>query len=187
LQTDDYTLAILPLGHLMNENDTGIPCCEWAPGEQEAYSKVIHAGLLGYRLYTYHALVRKYFGGDTVQRVRDHHLEMLGHIHELRSLLAIIDEAAEIGAVTTQTELGEVTSSVEMNVALALLLGYPESPHYVTRPKQRSVQITRMTPEIDWHFADCLACAGREIRSHFSRLADSDFPTEKRGSSNKTH
>ena len=187
MQSDDYTLAILPLHHLMSENDSGNPCCEWAPGEQKVYSEVIHAGLLGYRLYTYHGLVREYFGGDMVQRVRDHHLKMLGHIRELRSILSIIDEAVEIGAVTTQTELGEVTSPVEMNVALALLLGYPGSPHYVTRPKQRSLQITRMTPEIDWHFAECLACASREIRFDFSRLADGYCLTGKPGVSNKTH
>ena len=84
---------------------------------------------MGYRLHTYHRLVEKNHGQETAQRVYERHLEMFGSGQALGNLLAIISSAVAIGAVTTPTRLGEITTAVEMNVALALLLDIPESPH----------------------------------------------------------
>jgi hypothetical protein len=54
-----------------------------------------------------------------------------------------------------------------MNVALALLLGLPESPDYAATAARRAEQIARMQPEIDWRLAHCLTCAREEIKNTF--------------------
>ena len=59
-----------------------------------------------------------------------------------------------------------------MTVALALLLGLPESVHYVTSPAQRSVQIARMPLDIDWCFAELLGQGRCEITRVFQTLVD---------------
>ena len=117
--------------------------------EQAAYHEVLRSGALGYQLYTYHKLVRTRFGEQTEQRVRERQLDMLSHLGEFGPMLAMIDEAVDIGSVTTSTSQGEVVTPVEMTVALALLLGLPESVHYATNPGQQIEQIAKMPLELD--------------------------------------
>ena len=163
MSTDDYTLAILPLARLpggigKNGKRFAENVRDWT-----RYREVLETGLLGYRLHTYHRLVENSHGQGTAQRVYERHLDMFGSSQPLGNLLAIIDSAVGIGAVTTPTRLGGITTPVELNVALALLLGIPKSPHYVTRPELRYGQIARIMPELDCHFADCLAHAREEM------------------------
>ncbi len=160
---DDYTLAILPLTCLLTENPEIGQCCVRTGKDQTAYHKVMRTGVLGYQLYAYHGLVRNQYGEKIEEGVRAYHVDMLSHIGEFGPLLAIIDDAVGIGSVITSTSQGEITTPVEMNVALALLLGLPVSPHYVTNPARRPEQITLMAPEIDWYFADLLAHSRREM------------------------
>ena len=170
LLTDDYTLAILPLARLLVEDKGVGQCCASAGRHGAAYRRVLETGLLGYRLYTYHGLVRERFGSNVGQRVRERHISMLSHVEELGAALALIEGAVGIGTVTTSTPLGEIVTPVEQNVALALMLGLPGSPHYVTRPSQRAGQLLRMAPEIDWCFTDCLASGRREMNETFAAL-----------------
>jgi len=163
LLIDDYTLAILPLASLLAE-DPGIgQYCAKTGKDQVAYHGVLRSGVLGYQLYAYHGLVRKRYGEQIEERVRDCHIGILSHIGDFGPMLAMIDDAAGIGTVITPTSQGEIMTPIEMNVALALLLGLPGSPHYVTSPARRPEQITQMAPEIDWYFADLLAHSRREI------------------------
>jgi hypothetical protein len=170
LSADDYTLAILPLARLPGGIGQTGQCCAGIGRDWNRYREVLETGLLGYRLYTYHRLVASSHGPETAQRVYERHLDMLGSGPALGGLLAIIDSAVGIGAVTTLTRHGGVTTPVELNVALALLLGIPESPHYVTRPELRSGQIARIMPELDGHFADCLVRAREEMTGVYDWL-----------------
>lgn len=163
MSVDDYTLAILPMASLSGGIGQSWQYCAGNGGDWTRYRDILETGLLGYRLHTYHRLVEKNHGQETAQRVYERHLEMFGSGQALGNLLAIISSAVAIGAVTTPTRLGEITTPVEMNVALALLLDIPESPHYVTRPELRSGQIALMMPELDCRFADCLARAREEM------------------------
>lgn len=167
--TDDYSLALLPLARLLGEQEnTGL--CLASARFDRAYRGVLQTGVLGYQLYTYYGLVQTRYGQEVERNVRDYHIGMFSHVDELASMLEMIDGAVRIGAVITSTALNEVTTPVEMNVALALLLGLPESPHYVTDPGQRLAQITLMVPEIDWCFADCLVRARKGMIEVFSAL-----------------
>jgi hypothetical protein len=79
----------------------------------------------------------------------------------------MIEQSVSIGEVTTATHLGEVTTPVEMNVALALLLGYPGSPHYQVNSGQRVEQGSEIAPEIDRLLCDCLVRANQELITAF--------------------
>ena len=160
--TDDYTLAILPLARVKGENKGIDRCCDGAGKNGQAYRGVLESGVLGYQLHTYHGLVRDWFGETSGHEVRERHIGMFRHVQNLGHMLTMIEGAVGIGAVTSRTVQGEVVTPVEMNVALALLLGLPESPHYVTLPEQRSVQVSRMELEIDWCFSQSLI-RGREV------------------------
>ena len=167
---DDYTLAVLPLASLLGDSMEGERCpgiVEYGP----AYRRVVDAGMFGYRLYTYHGLVRAGYGPAIERKVRERHRGMFAPVVALESLLLMIEAAVGIGEVTTPTRLGAVVSPVEMNVALALLLGYPDSPHYVTGPGQRVAQTHRMAPEIDCCFAGCLARGRQEMTGTFASLS----------------
>ncbi len=162
--TDDYILAILPLACLMADKPGIGKCCRMVEG-QAAYHEVLRSGVFGYQLYTYHKLVQARFGEPAAQRVRGQQLDMLSHLGAFAPMLDMINEAVDIGTVVTATSQGEVITPVEMTVALSMLLGLPESVHYVTDPGQRAEQIARMPPEIDWCFADLLAHGRREMVS----------------------
>jgi len=170
LLSDDYTLTILPLACLMAENTEVEQYCARASEDSAAYHEVLRSGVLGYKLYTYHNLVRAWFGVQVEQRVRDHHLDMLSHIAAFAPMMTIIDGAVHVGAVTTSTLQGDVVTPVEMNVALALLLGMPESANYASSPGQQIAQITRIPPEIDCYFAGLLAHGRREMVRTFEAM-----------------
>ncbi len=170
LLTDDYTLAILPLATLLAEKP-GIEQCSARTGKDlSLYHGVLRTGTIGYQLYIYLGLVRGRFGEQVWQKVRERQLGILSPVDEFGLMLDMIEAAVDIGAVITSTAQGEVVTPVEMTVALTLLLGLPESVHYVTRPEQRAEQIARMPPEIDWYFADLLAHGRREIVGVFDTL-----------------
>jgi hypothetical protein len=170
LQTDDYTLAILPLAGLLGNGTAGERC----PGIEAygpAYHGVVDAGMFGYRLYTYHAMVRAGYGQDVERKVRERHTDMFAPVVELAPLLVMIRSAVGVGEVITPTPRGEVVTPVEMNVALALLLGYPDSPHYVTGPQRRAAKTHGMAPDIDWCLAACLARGRQEMIGMFDSLS----------------
>jgi hypothetical protein len=170
LLTDDDTLVILPLAHLLGGYEGEGDCPGLTAGEREAYRAVFTAGMLGYRLHTYHGLVRAGFGPAVERQVRERHTGMFAPAIELPPLLGIIEGAVGVGEVNTPTRLGEVVTPVEMNVALALLLGLPGSPHYVTEPGQRVSQARSMAADVDWWFADSLACARQDMIATFIGL-----------------
>lgn len=169
---DDYILAILPLASLIAENPGIDQCYALTCDDLRDYHKVLRSGVLGYKLYTYHKLVRIRFGPRIERQVRTHHLDILSEICEFSPVLDIIDDAVHIGTITTSTSLGEVVTSVEMTVALALLLGLPESLHYATSPGQQAAQIAQMPAEIDSCFADLLAHGRREMVRTFEGLVE---------------
>ena len=59
---------------------------------------------------------------------------------------------------------------MEMDVALALLLGYPGSPHYQEFAGRRKEQGSIIAPEVDQELCDCLVRAKRNMIGAFSGL-----------------
>jgi len=84
--------------------------------------------------------------------------------------MLMIDGALGVEEVLIQTEAGEISLPVEMNVSLTLLLNDPASPDYVETASQRAAQIGRMGKTVDWCLARCLIAGRDEIMGIFSPM-----------------
>ena len=161
-----YTLATLPIGHLIGQLEP-YERCSLDSSMDAAYRDVINAGVWGYQLHTYLSLVHSRFGKDIKRLVRAYQLTILGWDDGRGiangKILELIDGALDTQVVNIPTPQGTIEVPVEMNVALALLLDAPESPDYVLTPAQRAEQISLIKDNVDWHFARCLS----ECRDHF--------------------
>ena len=170
LLTDDDTLVILPLAHLLGGYAGEGSCHGLTADGRGAYREVFAAGVLGYRLHTYRGLVAAACGAATAARIQQRHLALFAHRPDLGALLAMIEQSVRIGEVTTATRLGEVTTPVEMNVALALLLGYPGSPHYQVNAGRRMGQGGEIAADVDVALCKCLSGAKANMISALSGL-----------------
>jgi hypothetical protein len=165
-----YRLAALPVEHLRRQ-ETLLAWLEVGERTLDSYREVFVTGVRAYQQYTYLELV-----GWTYGRAVAHEVEVLqrrllefttGSGNGTGQALSLIESALETLPVSAATRSGEIAIPIEMNVALALLLGLPESPDYVSTAAQRFEQIARMQPEIDWCLAHCLTRAREEIKNVF--------------------
>jgi hypothetical protein len=136
-----------------------------------SYREVFVTGVCAYQQCAYLELVQWSYGRAVARQVEVHQRRLLefttGRGEGIRRALRLIEGALETRTVSASTREGEISIPIEMNVALALLLGLPESPDYASTSALRAEQITRMQPEIDWRLAHFLACAREEIRTVF--------------------
>ena len=170
---DTHRLAILPLAYLAEQGDLSSQCRKHH-GIDEKYRDVITLGICAYQLHTYLALVREHFGFHVETEVRVQQRDMLdqegGAGQLMEHAFDIIDGALRIGIVKASMAAGEDDIPVEMNVALALLLGMPESPDFAENAALKAVRIADMSPNVDWYFSDCLARSQAQIKRIFTSM-----------------
>jgi hypothetical protein len=165
-----YSLAALPIEYLSRQDALfeRMPIDE---GAINLYRDVFITGTRAYQQHAYLELVRCTYGRNVAQQVRVHQHRLLefsmGRGRCIEQALGLIEGALHTRVVRADTREGEIEIPIEMNVALALLLGMPESPDYAATAGARAEQIVRMQPEIDWRLASCLACAREEMKSSF--------------------
>ena len=165
-----YSLAALPIEYLTRQE----ALLEWMRVDERAfkpYREVFITGTRAYQQHTYLKLVRWTYGRTVAQQVEVHQHRLLefttGRGRCIAQALDLIEGALDTRAVRADTREGEIEIPIEMNMALALLLGLPESPDYVSTATRRAEQIMRMQPEIDWRLAHCLRCAREEMQNTF--------------------
>jgi hypothetical protein len=165
-----YHLAALPVEYLARQEAR----FERMRVDERAFTPYREVFITGTRAYQQHAyleLVRRLYGRAVAQQVEVHQRRLLDFMTGgglcLERALTLIEGALDTSAVIATTREGEIEIPIEMNVALALLLGLPESPDYAATAAQRAVQITRMQPEIDWRLAHCLSIAREEMENAF--------------------
>jgi hypothetical protein len=174
-----YRLAALPVEHLRRQ-ETLLAWLELGDRTLDSYREVFVTGVRAYQQYTYLELVGWTYGRDVAHEVEVLQRRLLefptGSDNGTGQALSLIESALETLPVSAATRSGEIAIPIEMNVALALLLGLPESPDYVSTAAQRLEQIARMQPEIDWCLAHCLTRGREEIKNvflpAFSRLVE---------------
>jgi hypothetical protein len=172
ISVDIHSLAALPIEYQNTQRELLAQIC----GDREidaAYRDVFAAGIRGYQLTAYLMLLRRYYGQQVADRVWSCQYRLLDGDTENSSVaraMALIGHALGGKKIVATTETGSVDIPIEMNVALALLLGMPESPHFVARPEQRMDQIRRMGPDIDWDLSHCLFRAYDEVVKTFAPL-----------------
>jgi hypothetical protein len=165
-----YSLAALPVEYLTRQ----AALLGRMHVDEEAfrpYREVFITATRAYQQHTYLELVQWTYGRTVARQVEVHQRRLLefttGSGSSIGRALGLIEGALETPVVSAATREGEIEIPIEMNVALALLLGLPESPDYVITAGRRAEQITRMQPEIDWRLAHCLSCAREEMKSSF--------------------
>lgn len=165
-----YSLAALPVEYLRRQ-ETLLAWLKVGERALESYREVFVTGVRAYQQYTYLELVGWTWGREVARQVAVHQHRLLdfaaGRGGNTGHALRLIEGALETRPVSAATHSGEIAIPIEMNVALALLLGLPESPDYVTTAAQRFEQIARMQPEIDWCLAHCLAQGREEMKNVF--------------------
>jgi len=165
-----YSLAALPVEYLSRQEALlarlRVDECVLAP-----YRDVFVTGVRAYQQYTYLELVGWTYGREVARQVAVHQRRLLdfttGRGNNIDHALNLIETALETRPVSAATCAGDIAIPIEMNVALALLLGLPESPDYATTAARRFEQIARMQAEIDWRLAHCLAAGREEIKNVF--------------------
>ena len=165
-----YSLAALPVDYLSRQaallERLRVDEFTFRP-----YHEIFITGVRAYQQFAYLELVGWTYGRAVARQVEAHQRRLLefatGAGDEMGQALHLIEIALDTRTVSAATREGEVTIPIEMNVALALLLGMPQSPDYASTPARRAEQITRMQSEIDWRLAHYLACAREEIRTAF--------------------
>jgi hypothetical protein len=165
-----YSLAALPIEYLTRQ-DALLERMRVDGRAFKPYRDVFITGTRAYQQHTYLELVRWTYGRTVAQQIEVHQHRLLefttGGGCCIEQALDLIDGALDTRAVSAATREGEIEIPIEMNVALALLLGLPESPDFAATAARRAEQVARMQPEIDWRLAHCLACAREEMKNTF--------------------
>jgi hypothetical protein len=165
-----YSLAALPIEYLTRQ-EALFKRMRVDERAFKPYRDVFITGTRAYQMHTYLELVRWTCGRTVAQQVEVYQHRLLEFTTRrgrcIEQALDLVVGALDSRAVSAATLAGEIEIPIEMNVALALLLGLPESPDYATTAERRAAQIACMQPEIDWRLAHCLACAREEIKNTF--------------------
>ena len=168
-----YSLAVLPVDYLDRLGDPLETACTGKYVESEC-RPVFAAGIRAYQLATYLQLVREHYGRGVANQIGSYQRRLLqpvgDNLDELILALELVRGALESERVTANTHSGSVDIPIEMNIALALLLGMPGSPHYCSGVEQRVAQVNRMARDLDWSLSQCLVRAREEIERVFSPL-----------------
>jgi hypothetical protein len=165
-----YSLAALPIEYLIRQ----VALLDRMRVDETAldpYREVFIAGVHAYQQHAYLELVRWAYDRAVAQQVAVHQLHLLEFTtwrgRCVAKALDLIERALDTQAVSAITIEGKIEIPMEMNVALALLLGLPDSPVYVPSAARRGAQVARLQPEIDWCLAHCLMCAREEMKATF--------------------
>ncbi|GMQ83297.1 MAG: hypothetical protein BMS9Abin06_0030 [Gammaproteobacteria bacterium] len=144
---------------------------------EDAYRDVITTSLWVYLLYTYHGMVRRHFDSATETRVREIQLDIFndeqpGSGDSILAALELVECALSAGVERDPDWSIQFKMPTELAVALALLLGLPDSPDYRARkPKTADYAVHRM-PGVDWRLARALARGRQELIKTFSPIID---------------
>ncbi len=124
-------LAWLPLAFLVEQDQQQVALSE----SDTAYRDVMATGVWTYQLYGYHTLVRRRYGEEVARQVRALQCEILdserpGAGAAIDSALQLVETALHASVVRGKIRSVNFAISAERTVALALLLGLPDSPDY---------------------------------------------------------
>ena len=168
-----YSLAVLPVDYLDRLGDP-FEMAAAAKDIDPSYQSVFSTGIRAYQLTIYLKLVRAHYGRGVANQIGNYQQRLLqpdgDAPSDIMTAIELVRGALESKSVTADTGHGSIDIPIEMNVALALLLGMPGSPHYCSGVEQRVAQVNRMARDLDWSLSQCLVRAREEIERVFSPL-----------------
>ena len=168
-----FSLAVLPVDYLGRLDDPFDTACA-AKGADPCYRDVFSTGIRAYQFAIYLQLVRKQYGRGVANQIGNYQWRLLqpeGDVpSKITRAIELVRGAIESESVTADTGNGSIEIPIEMNVAIALLLGMPCSPHFAAGLDQRVEQVNSMGMDIDWSLSRCLEHARQEIEKVFTPL-----------------
>ena len=162
-------LAVLPIAWLAEREE--LPVEYYSDSvEGKSYRQVLTTSVWMYLLYSYLLLVRTHFGDETADAVWINQQAMLeaeasGAASAIESAFELIDSALQAAMQVIPSSKHNTDIPEELSVALALLLGLPESPGY--RVTQIDQEAEDMPPGIDWFLSTQLQRGREQIQREF--------------------
>lgn len=166
-----YSLAVLPVDYLERRGDPLRRACSGKVVEP-VYRDVFATGIRAYQLVIYLKLVREHYGRGVANQIGNYQRRLFTEQadNDILHAIDLIQGALGSDAVSVKTGRGEIDIPIEMNLAMALLLGLKRSPNYAAHPDLRSAQIDSMNTEVDWSLSQCLGQACEHMQEVFSPL-----------------
>jgi len=167
-----YGLAVLPVDYLSRLGDAFEQLCK-EQGIDPVYREVFTTGIKAYQLVTYLKMLREHYGRGVANQVAAYQNRLLEQEpggHPINHAIKLIHGALDSDTVAVDTTSGSVDIPIEMNVALSLLLGIMSSPHCVSHPDKRAIEIGDMDLDLDWILSKCLGRARDEVQKVFTPL-----------------
>ena len=171
VKIDAYRLAWLPIVFLAEQDESSEPFSLIA-GIDSDYRDVITSSLWIYMLHNYLGLVRRSFGRETERLVRQHQKTIFSEENPeagdtVEFALGLIDDALRVGVVGIPFNKTRFEVPAELRVALALLIGLPESPGYMEKPGAGGKGVVHKMNGIDWRLSYILASGRRKVSKTF--------------------
>lgn len=166
-----YSLAVLPVDYLEKLGDPLKRACSNKTVDS-AYRGVFATGIRAYQLVIYLKLVREHYGRGVANQIGNYQRRLLTAQadNDILHAIDLIQGALASDAVSAKTGRGVIDIPIEMNLAIALLLGLSGSPNYAAHQDLRPAQIESMNAEIDWSLSQCLGRAREHAQEIFSPL-----------------
>lgn len=166
-------LAWLPLAFLVEQEEQQAELSVLAECDV-AYRDVMTAGLWSYQLYSYQTLVRRRYGDEVARQVRALQCEIFeseqpGAGAAIDAALQLIETALYASVVGGAAGSVHFALPAELTVALALLLGLPESPDYYEGGHGQDRPVNSV-PGVDERLASLLAKGQRAMLDTFTPL-----------------
>lgn len=180
VKVDAYRLAWLPIAYLAEQDESSEPFSLLA-GVDKDYQEVITSALWIYMLHTYHGLVRRSFGGETERLVRLHQKAIFSEEkpdagEAVEYALGLVDDALRVGVVGIPFRKTRFEAPAELRVALALLIGLPESPDHVVSEMYATEPVVHKRPGIDRHLSRILLSGQQKVLKIFCPVFDGFDP-----------
>jgi len=166
-----YSLAALPIDYLERLGDPLRRACS-DKAVDPVYREVFATGIRAYQLVIYLKLVREHYGRGVANQIGNYQRRLLTekHDNDVPHAIDLIQDALKSDAISVKTGHGDIDIPIEMNLAMALLLGLEGSPDYAAHLELRSAQIDSMNAEIDWSLSQCLGSVREHTQEIFSPL-----------------
>ncbi len=171
-------LAELPITFLSEQGDRFAGMCD-QPVILNSYRDLFFTSVWVYPLHAYIALLRKQLGAEVADAVWSRQRAMFDEIdtgvsQSIDAAFMLIDSALDPGRVGSDESEDSVEVAPETRVALALLLGMPESPDYASGMDERSERIRTMQTEAEGCLARSLVRAREALLDACSELFPHD-------------
>lgn len=176
IQPDNHLhgLAMLPISFLNEQGNRLAGLCGQTAIDDN-YRNLFTSSVWAYPLHAYLELVQEQMGAGAASMVWSRQRELFNEVdagsgESLESAFTLIDAALDMNR--NHSDELETDSRIlpETRVALALLLGMPESPDYASCTYERSNSIRTMQAEVENYLAHCISHAREELLAACSVL-----------------